>query len=218
MKKLLTLAALLGTATLSFGQGYVSFANGSTSRVSTNGTLQAASPAGSWYYALLVAPSTQNTLDSTSFAGWQFAALGTNTGVAGRLSGNNFDNNGAVAVPGTTGSSTADFVVVGWSANLGTSWSNVLSGWRGAAAGAQGWSVDGTQNGGGNGAWFGWSVVANDILLAPALSSYNNVFGPASSGQIPNLAMNFYAVPEPTTFALAGLGAAALVIFRRRKV
>jgi len=29
--------------------------------------------------------------------------------------------------------------------------------------------------------------------------------------------MQFVNVPEPTTFALAGLGAAALVIFRRRK-
>ena len=28
---------------------------------------------------------------------------------------------------------------------------------------------------------------------------------------------NLYFVPEPSTFALAGLGAAALMIFRRRK-
>ena len=28
---------------------------------------------------------------------------------------------------------------------------------------------------------------------------------------------NLYMVPEPSTFALAGLGAAALMIFRRRK-
>jgi len=221
MKKLLTLAALLGTATVSFAQGYVSFANGSTSRVSTNGTLQAASPAGNWYYALLVAPSTQNTLDSSSFAGWALAATGTNTGVAGRLSGNNFDNNQAVAVnaPGYSGSSTADFVVVGWSANIGTDWNLVRAGWLGSGSAAQAWAVqDPTKPGGAGGAYFGWSVVANDILLAPALSSYNNVFGPTTSGQIPSLAMQFYSVPEPSTMALAGLGAAALVIFRRRKV
>jgi hypothetical protein len=36
-------------------------------------------------------------------------------------------------------------------------------------------------------------------------------------GSFQSLALRIYAVPEPTSFALAGLGAAALVIFRRRK-
>ena len=31
------------------------------------------------------------------------------------------------------------------------------------------------------------------------------------------LSFNLYMVPEPSTFALAGLGAAAMLIFRRRK-
>ena len=66
MKKLLTLAAVLGTAATSFGQGYVSFANSVSSRVSNGGALQGSAAAGSYYYALLVAPSTQNTVATNS--------------------------------------------------------------------------------------------------------------------------------------------------------
>jgi hypothetical protein len=36
-------------------------------------------------------------------------------------------------------------------------------------------------------------------------------------GTFQSLAVRIYTVPEPSSFALAGLGAAALVIFRRRK-
>jgi len=209
MKKLLTLAALLGTAAMSFGQGYVNFQNLSTSRVSTNGTLMAAAPVGTWYYALLVATSTQNTI-SADYAGWQLAAMGTNTALAGRLTGNNADNNGAVQIPGFGTSATADFAVVGWSSNIGSDWNSFRAFWNngshdtGAAAGSSGWA--------------GTSVVAQDIALAPFLGPYNSMFGPASAGAIPGFNLSFVAaVPEPSTIALAGLGAAALVIFRRRK-
>jgi len=208
MKKILTLAALLGTASASFAQGYVAFANTSTTRVSTNGTLAAVSPAGTWYYALLVAPSTQNTINS-SLTGWTFAAYGTNTATAGRMNGNSYTDSQAVQVAGFGTTATADFAVVGWSASLGD-WNAVRAWWNngqhdtGPAAGQSG--------------WFGISSVANDIPLAPAGGPYNNVWGASTSGQIQGMNLSFVpAVPEPTTFALAGLGAAALVIFRRRK-
>jgi hypothetical protein len=210
MKKLLTLAALLGTAAMSFGQGYVNFQNLSTSRVSTNGTLQAAAPVGTWYYALLVAPSTQGTI-SSDYAGWTFAAIGTNTSSAGRLLGNNADGGLAVQIAGFAATATADFAVVGWSSNIGTDWNAYRAWWNngshdtGASAGTGGWS--------------GTSVVAQDIALAPSGGPYNSMFGPASAGAIPGMNLAFTAaVPEPSTMALAGLGAAALVIFRRRKV
>src|SRR5260221_9244459 len=98
MKKLLTIAALAATASLSFGQGYVNFQNAPGQRVSTNnfatlqggsGTqaLQAAVPVGSYYYALLYAPTSQTTVDN-SLAGWTFGACyATNTATAGRVSG-----------------------------------------------------------------------------------------------------------------------------------
>jgi hypothetical protein len=219
MKKLLTLAALLGTATLSFGQGYVSFANGTSSRVSNGGALQAATPAGNYYYALLVAPSSQNTVSSAdgSFSGWTFAAYGTNTGAAGRLTGNNADSGTGVQINGgayTAPGGTADFVVVGWSANIGSDWTSVSQGFHGYGNNGT-WTVSNSSApGGSSSAWFAVSVVAQDIVLQPLGSQYNPVF---SATGIPNMNFQSVSIPEPATFALAGLGAAALVIFRRRK-
>jgi len=219
MKKILTLAAVLGTASASFGQGYVSFANGTSSRISNGGVLQAATPAGSYYYALLVAPATQNTISAAdgSFSGWTLAAIGQNTGVAGRLSGNNVDSGTAVQVNGgayTGPGGTADFAVVGWSANIGSDWAAAAAGFRGYGVNGTWTITDSTKPGGANSVWFGVSVVANDIVLQPFQSQYNPVF---SATGIPNMNLQSVPVPEPTTFALVGLGAAALVIFRRRK-
>jgi hypothetical protein len=209
MKKILTLAALLGTASMSFGQGYVGFNNASTTRVSTNGTLQAAAPAGTWYYALLVAPSTQNTIDS-SFTGWTFVGYGTNTALAGRMTGNSSPDSSAVQVAGFGPTATADFAVIGWSASIGADWTAVRAWWNNGQ--------HDTGAGAGQAGWFGISSVANDIPLAPSGGPYNGVFGSSALGQVQGMNLSFVpAVPEPTTFALAGLGAAALVIFRRRK-
>lgn len=208
MKKLLTLAALLGTAASSFGQGYVAFGNTLSTRVSTNGVLQGAAPVGTWYYALLVAPSTQDTI-SPNFNGWTYAALGTNTALAGRMSGNNSADSAAVLINGYGPTATCDFAIVGWSASLGD-WAAFRAWWNnGAHDAGPGATIGG---------WAGISGVANNILLAPAGGPYNNPWGPTTSGQIQGLNLSFLPpVPEPTTFALAGLSAAALVIFRRRK-
>jgi hypothetical protein len=219
MKKLLTLAAVLGTTAVSFGQGYVDFHNLSTTRVSNGAALQANSAVGSYYYALLVAPTTQNTISSSdgSFAGWTFAAYGTNANSAGRLSGNSADAGGSVQIAGFSATSTGDFAIVGWSANIGSDWNTVRAGFHGFGS-AGSWTVtDASMPGGSSSAWFGVSVVANDIALAPFGGPYNSVFGPSSAGQIPGLQLQSVAIPEPTTLGLVGLGAAALVIFRRRK-
>jgi len=222
MKKLLTLAAVLGTASLSFGQGFVAFNNTLASRISTNGsggTALVGGPAGTWYYALLVAPTTQTTIGTNdgSFSGWTFVGLGTNTTLAGRLSGNSWTDSSAVQVPGYPGTATADFAVVGWSANIGSDFAAARAGFHGFNQNGS-WSIsDASKPGGSSGTWFGISSVATGIPLAPDGGPYNYFFGPASSGQIPGMSLSFVAVPEPSTFALAGLGAAALVIFRRRK-
>lgn len=55
------------------------------------------------------------------------------------------------------------------------------------------------------------------VLSAPLGGTDSNnvsVVPPVSSGWV---SFNSYTVPEPTTMTLAGLGAAALMIFRRRK-
>src|SRR5437660_673817 len=129
MKKVLTLAALLAAASVSFGQGYLNFQNTSTTRISTNGTAVALAggPVGNWYYALLWAPAAQNTVDAT-LAGWTFALNGTNTTSTGRMNGNSLGGGGNAAINALDSTSTADLVVVGWSANLGTDWNVVFAG------------------------------------------------------------------------------------------
>jgi len=224
MKKLLTLAALLGAASLSFGQGYVGFFNTSTYRVSTNGTTLSgftSGAAGSWYYALLVAPSTQNNVDA-SLTGWTFSGLyATNTTTVGRFNGSNStDGTGVGPLPAPYApSTTADFVIVAWSANLGSDWTAVFNGRPASLVsgiGGRG-TATWTSTGGLDGGWYTISTVANDIAVNALGAGYINVIGPAASGQISGMALNYYIVPEPTSFALAGLGAAALMIFRRRK-
>jgi len=221
MKKLLVLGALFATASLSFGQGYVAFGNTSTTRVSTNGAAIPAPSTGivgltsastvagnpTYYYALLVAPTSQNTIDN-SLAGWTFVGYGTNTSIAGRMSGNNSTDSSAVQVAGFGGTSTADFAVVGWSSSVAGS----------DFAAATAWWNNGNPNKDSTLRWFGVSTVANDIPLANAGGPYNSPWGSAANGQIAGLSLQpFVVIPEPGTFALAGLGAAAILIFRRRK-
>jgi hypothetical protein len=211
----------MGATGLSFGQGYVAFNNTSGTRFSTNTAVgqafvtATAKPVGSYYFALFAAPSTQNTISTSSdptLNGWTYVAIATNTAQAGRLDGNNFDTTGgvfnAVATPGFAGGTTADFAVVGWSSSIGTTW-----------AAAQAWWSNGTAAGAATTAGsFGIaSTVGNDVIIANAGGPYNNPFG-LGAGFINGWGLNYYsAVPEPSSFALAGLGAAAMLIFRRRK-
>lgn len=215
-----TLAALLNLFPC-FGQGYVSFFNTSATRVSTNGQLQAAAPVGSWYYALLVAPSTQNTIDiasSHAFDTWTFVGLGTNTGVAGRLNGSTTTDFG-IQVPGFASTATCDFVVVGWSANIGSDWNTIRAGYPGFYSGYLGnWAfVDPTKPGGNMAFWFGISAVAQDVPLAPLGGPYNSVFGSSATGQIQGLNLLWDPIiPEPSAVALAGLTVAAIFVAGRR--
>jgi hypothetical protein len=221
MKKLLTIAALVGATSLSFGQGFVSFANTSGTRFSTNGLsltpgtgFGTAALAGRYYFELFAAPSTQNTISSLTdptLSGWTAVAIGTNqtvTGTAGRLIGNTVDAQTGVQIAGFAGGSTADFAVVGWSANIGSTWAEAQTWWaNGTATGSQA-----------NPGWFGINTTtADNIALANAGGPYPGLFDPVAVGLIRGWGLSYYAVPEPSTFALAGIGAAAMLIFRRRK-
>jgi hypothetical protein len=217
MKKLLTLAALMGAVSMSFGQGFVAFFNTSGSRFSTNSYLTAntsggsgaavaaAAPGSSYYFELLVAPSTTSTIGS-SLTGWtDTGVLAANTATAGRLTGQTQTDGGAL-IPGYAPGSTANFAIVGWSANLGT-YQQALAWWNNGNPTTQVGGVD----------FFGISAVGNSIIVNASGTTYNNVMGPAATGQIQGLVLGAYAVPEPGTIALAGLSAASLLIFRRRK-
>jgi len=226
MKKLLTLTALLGATALSFGQGSVNFGNGvsAITHVSTNATLggaasgggKIAGSVGSYYFALFVADSTVTSagtagiygaLDPTLTPGWVQVAntYGTNTGVVGRFNGNP-DSNDVIIAGRATGSS-ASFIVVGWSSSVaGADWAAAKT-WIDLA------QASGTAPTLG---WTGASAVATSVQLGGGLTPIGTIFGSAA-GQVAGPLLQVQNVPEPTSFALAGLGAAALLIFRRRK-
>jgi hypothetical protein len=218
MKKLLTIATLCGLASASFGQGYVQVANTTGSKVSAGGVVisDVTSPGTNGYiFELLTAPTTTTTIGS-SLAGWTDTTdyIGISTTGNGRTAAQNAtpDNVGAL-VPGLPTTGTADFAVVGWSINIATTYAGFLNWYNG---GQENGPVTGS---GGATGFVGISSVATGVAAAPSGGPYNNIWGPTTSGDIQgmNLGLVTLTVPEPTTFALAGLGAAALVIFRRRK-
>jgi hypothetical protein len=159
-----------------------------------------------FYFELFAAPSTQNTIasgvDPTS-AGWTAVHAATNQPSGGRLYGNYEDGGNAAQIAGFAAGATADFAIVGWSSTIGTTWAE-----------AQTWLNSGKTSANG---YFGVNTaVANDIGLANIGGPYNSLFGTVP-GLMSGWGLSYYAVPEPSSFALAGLGAAALLIFRRRK-
>jgi hypothetical protein len=175
-----------------------------------------------YYYELLYFATANNggiqvagnSAPSNSFAtlfggGWLDTGLeATNAITAGRLAGVAFTS--SAAVPWANGQ-TDSVVLVGWSANLGTTWlsvSNTLANWNNTIPGA----------------FFGVSTAG---YINPATG--NPGAGPfATAAQSYGLPINegstvgpmtLYAmpVPEPGTMALAGLGGLGLLLFRRRK-
>jgi len=225
MKKLLTIAALVGATSLSFGQGYVSFGNTSGTRFSTNApgatagtgftTVAAGTTVGQFYFALFAAPSTQNTISTATdptLNGWTVVAIGTNLTQGGRFTGNTVDAQTGVQIAGFATGVTADFAVAGWSGSIGTSWAQ-----------AQAWWNNGNATGSSTTAgYFAINpLIANDVPMAASGGPYPATFAnPPTANVMYGWGLNYYptvVVPEPSTFAIAGLGAAAMLIFRRRK-
>ena len=101
-----------------------------------------------------------------------------------------FGYNGAITFPlaGSTAGATIQAFAVAWQSQYANPWI--------AAA---------------NGSNLGWSSV---ISYATAPDSGSSALSFAAQG-MPGFGVS--PVPEPATFALAGLGAAAMLIFRRRK-
>jgi len=189
MKKLAAILCLSALTTGAFAQGLVNFVNGPQSLISANigGNVASISGAAGSYYFGLVT-STNGAPGTFTFTG----VYGTNSGVAaGRFSGGN-----GVTVNGWGAGVTLSYAVVGWSSSLGATFNNA---WLTKAP---------------TGGLFGESAIATGSAgggpqALPPLQPFGGTGIPTG--------FTLTSVPEPSSMALAGLGAAALLIFRRRK-
>ncbi|MCO5051835.1 MAG: PEP-CTERM sorting domain-containing protein [Verrucomicrobiae bacterium] len=192
MKKTLIAAiAAVAIGTVAYGQGLVQFNNSGTTLVNVDlgeGLVPAAANSG--FVQLLWAPV--GTTDLSLFQPTLNAASGNITadGAARFISAGRFSG-GTITIPGIAPGGATALVVRGWLGTAAT-WDEALA--QGAATG---WS-----------AIFTMSETGNPTTV-PAGTPI------ATSGSFP--AGMVIAIPEPTSMALAGLGAAALLIFRRRK-
>jgi Immunoglobulin domain/Immunoglobulin I-set domain len=145
MKKILTMLALAAMTTASVhAQGYVFFNNNNVSKTSTNvvvggGATGSTLGAGQYVYALFYSTNatsvngqtapivgTANNNYAFTDSAWKFAGYATNTASAGRLTAVNTTVNGLV-ITDVPGGNSARFVVIGWSANIGSTIGAVAS-------------------------------------------------------------------------------------------
>jgi len=199
---ILLVAAALGiSATSGFSQGTISFGNDSTTLVTTNG--------------------------SSAGQGTGTAAITSGSGIKVQLWYQPRPN-GSVAPAPITASGVGAWVAIPTLANLAPQ----------AGKFAAGQVTTGNDVAPAGNVWLevvGWNL--NATSLANALSSglpnqyigYSSVWGqgtgdggsvgaqPIVAGGFQGLVLTPATIPEPTTIAIAGLGAAALLAFRRRK-
>lgn len=195
MKKLAAVLCFAAFATGAFAQGQVTMFNTTSTLISSGGAVIPAGAPGTYYFGLLAGPVWSGTA-VTDLSQYTFTGVyGTNLTQAGVVFG------GANrAATGWGIGEDRNYYIAGWSADNGPTWQ-------------AGWLTGLPANG-----FFGRSSFAHGVAggappsggFIPAL----NLFGGAPSL---TSGFNLVVVPEPTTMALAGLGAAALLIFRRRK-
>jgi hypothetical protein len=181
------------------------------SKALLNGTtgLAGAGAAGSYYYELLY--SANNTAAPTTLAGldgWtDTGLLADNSGNGGRLQVPAADNTPAAIISALSPTTSYAIILVGWSANLGTSWASASTILNSPTALA---SVVGS-------AFFGETSVADNWSPNPSTSSPGQ--SPFGAGAIVSLLTPLYpvSVPEPTTLALGAMGALSLLALRRKK-
>jgi len=226
MKKQLTIIAAISLAVVSVqAQGLVNFANSSSagSKVSTNAVVGGSASgltgatAGTFYYALFSSAATTVSGVATSLiptgttqptgsfgalgdANWHFQGYATNSATVGRVAGPL-----PLTLNGVLGGATLQFVVLGWSANLGLDLASLTSSLNSALP-------QGTV------AWLGESAVSVPVTVGDGGSVPTPAIM-AASGAVPGFTVGLIptSVPEPATMALAALGGASLLMLRRKK-
>lgn len=205
MKKLLLTLALVGAVTAAYSQGSTQFSNSGLYKLSvTDGLTTNAVPItpGLMEYGMFffLGGSTAPTAGQMTLLTSQFGVNST-TGaglIASPTDGKSSVN--LVTIPGSSINESDVWVQFrAWSATFGTDW---------AAAKAA------------PGAYFGQSAIRNVAPLGnttgPGIALWTFATG-TNPALIPAFVIPLNIVPEPTSLALFGLGASALLIFRRRK-
>ena len=236
MKKILTTAlAMIAGMAIVQAQGLVKIFNisstfstftntgfsafqGGTQLGGVSGKTAASSSGSTYYYQLLLAPMS-SIVTSSSLSGWYAPAglgLATNSIMVGSIGGPGgnsgtpvatWANGGASATSDTQGTEL-QYMLVGWSASIGNSWSTVANEMTSGVFSADGFlgtsSVGfGYSGGGGTPAGPGSSIFGVSASMPGGLASGFNLY--------------FVTVPEPGTLALMALGSASLLLFRRKK-
>jgi hypothetical protein len=244
MKKFaLTIISAMAVTGAAFAQGYVNWAipTGDVT-FETNSTVYSplfgggstgggsfgltATTAGGFDYALLYSTAVLST-DTNVWDGTWTGGAGLNGVNMTGVNSTGLSHGGVTpaTVNGQSGTgvqvnwangTTNSVILVGWSANLGSSWltvSNLLVNY--AAVGASALSgITGPS-------FFGETVIGD---VNPAASTPgNNIFSTSTASTATgtpifelNTPLYLLQVPEPTTIALAGLGGLSMLLFRRR--
>ena len=245
LKKLLTtLLALAAGTFLAHAQGTITIGNttvaflietntndaityvpGFSPPITGSATVRTLTTANSFFYAVLTQTTGANTsggMPGGAPSSNPFNASWLDTGVGGKNS--TLTRGGITAVGNTTANGTWAaptgltydtgsvqwYLIVGWSANLGTTWSQAKANF----------SIDGL---GINGGSFGQSSLAYQVAgggpnnLSPVSLWGGGGTGIAGAGLNTGFRLDAIFIPEPGTFTLVGLGAAAMFVSRRKK-
>jgi len=216
MKKLIIATALMaGTAVSGFSQGQVFFQNAGTSQLYFNSSASSANKV--TIGSIASQPAAASTSTGVVDVGLYWSATAFTDAAQGTLADTvtiNTTTAGDIAGPGTfaisgapSGTGTDFFVqVYAWDSTYATPDAAIAAGAYFAA-----WSA-GAAN-----ATYGLSGAAQEIFNATVSPAAGiPIFG-TGAGQWGRAVMLVQQGPEPTTLALGGLGAAALLMFRRRK-
>jgi hypothetical protein len=213
--------AVLASAAGLRAQGLIYFNNNPITRISTNafGAQGPTAPApNSFYYALFYSTTASTVNGSTNAltpltddfsifvfndSNWHLAAYGTNLPAPGRFVSAARNTDFSTAVSGVLAGSSANFVVLGWSANLGTNLPAMLS-----ALYSYGWPGLG---------FLGESAVSGPIILGDGgfLGPPASLFG-IGAGRLSGFTLGSLPIPEPSTLALTSAGVVGWFLLRCR--